>query len=141
MVGAWVHDLGKVHEMAGSVLCEYTTAGRLLGHLVLGIMAIGQAAARIPGFPPVLLLKVQHLVAAHHGELAHGSPVVPQTLEALLLHRIDDLDARAQAAADTVRELRQRGEEWSPRHRLLATSLFAGDDLGDGQKSAPVAER
>jgi 3'-5' exoribonuclease len=96
--GCLLHDFGKVRELA----CEgdgftYTDEGRLVGHIVLACQLIHERAARIAGFPRELEMHLVHLVAAHHGSLEHGSPKEPQTLEAVVVHALDELDSRIAA--------------------------------------------
>ena len=68
---------------------------------------------KIEGFPEQLRLELMHCILSHHGELQFGSPVLPKTLEAIVLHHIDNLDAQAAAFARIVRETRANNKEWS----------------------------
>ena len=104
--GVIIHDIGKLRELyiAPIGLAEdYTTEGRLLGHLVLGVRAVREAAAHcaISGEKSMLL---EHMVCAHHGFREFGSPVQPQTPEALALHLIDSLDAKMFQAAEALKD-------------------------------------
>ena len=93
--GSIFHDVGKVEELSwGSGGFAYTTKGRLQGHVVLGDRLVASYIDRIPGFPEELALQVSHVLLAHQGEQDYGSPEQPKTLEALLVHLIDNLDAR-----------------------------------------------
>jgi 3'-5' exoribonuclease len=94
LAGALLHDLGKLDELTYDVAVEYSVAGNLVGHVVLGAMMVRDAAGELPGFPPDLSLELQHLVLSHHGEKELGSPVVPATVEAFILAAADDFDAR-----------------------------------------------
>lgn len=123
--GALLHDIGKLQELAwdgGST--RYTDEGRLVGHLVLTAQAIREKAARIPGFPPLLEAHVTHLVLAHHGHLEYGSPKVPMTLEAYVVHAIDSLDSRIDSWLDLM--ARDPGETWTEQTKLYERHLWKG---------------
>jgi len=123
--GALLHDIGKLQELAwdgGNT--RYTDEGRLVGHLVLTAQAIREKAARIPGFPPLLEAHVTHLVLAHHGHLEYGSPKVPMTLEAYVVHAIDSLDSRIDSWLDLM--ARDPGETWTEQTKLYERHLWKG---------------
>lgn len=93
--GIILHDIGKTIELSGPISTEYTLKGKLMGHIVIMDEMIDRACQEIgidPEIEPILLLK--HIVLAHHGKLEFGSPVMPQLLEAELIHYIDDMDAK-----------------------------------------------
>jgi 3'-5' exoribonuclease len=122
LFGAIFHDVGKVRELswdAGGF--AYTTEGRLLGHVVLGERLVSQYVAMLPGFPEELALRLSHLLVAHQGETEYGSPERPKTLEALLVHLTDNLDARAEMYLESTKNVSPGG--WShhenPLHRAL----------------------
>ena len=99
LTGVILHDLGKIDELTFFPTIEYTDSGRLLGHIILGYERVNQAiqALRERGvaFPENLRLALLHMILAHHGEKAWGSPVEPHTYEAQVLHFLDNLDAKA----------------------------------------------
>ena len=94
VAGALLHDLGKLEELTYDVAVDYSLAGNLIGHIVLGAGMVRDAVRDIPGFPEELALEIQHLVLSHHGAKELGSPVVPVTIEALILAAADDFDAK-----------------------------------------------
>jgi 3'-5' exoribonuclease len=100
--GVLLHDFGKTKEYAFNDEFGFTDDGRLVGHIVRAIVAIEMAAAKI-AFPQEELQQLTHLIASHHGTLEWGSPVVPKTVEAVLLHQLDLLDSRMQGFYDHVR--------------------------------------
>lgn len=123
--GALLHDIGKVQELAwdgGNT--RYTDEGRLVGHLVLTAQAIHEKAARIPGFPPLLEAHITHGVLAHHGHLEYGSPKVPMTLEAYVVHAVDSLDSRIDSWLDLM--ARDPGETWTEQTKLYDRHLWKG---------------
>jgi 3'-5' exoribonuclease len=100
MAATILHDIGKLRELEyHPVEAKYTTEGRLIGHILIGRDMVRDAARRIEGFPEDILLRLEHVILAHHGRREFGAPVLPQTLEALLVSFIDDLDAKMNIAA------------------------------------------
>ncbi len=98
VAGAILHDLGKIEEYELAAVPEYTTSGRLVGHIVLGHEMIDKAIRdiRVQGndFPNYLEMMLKHMILSHHGNLEYGSPVKPLFPEAFLLHMADNLDAK-----------------------------------------------
>lgn len=142
VAGAFLHDLGKTREFDLEGGIDYSTEGRLVGHLIFTSQWIHQKASRIEGFPRELEMHLVHLVAAHHGELEKGSPKVPQTLEAMIVHALDELDSRVQAW--TMIMDRDRNEEWTDFQRLYDRFLLKGPGWGrerHGYGPAPQSER
>lgn len=94
VAGAFLHDLGKLDELTYDVATDYSLVGNLLGHIAIGAGMVRDATREIPGFPEELALELQHLVLSHHGARELGSPVLPSTVEALILAAADDFDAK-----------------------------------------------
>jgi 3'-5' exoribonuclease len=91
--GAILHDIGKVQELASGTRLEYTDKGKLIGHITLGDRIVADIIATIPDFPEKLENKLRHMIVSHHGERQYGSPVVPMTREAYVLHFVDKIDS------------------------------------------------
>ena len=91
--GCLLHDVGKVIELSGIIGTKYTIEGNLLGHLTIGMAIIRETANKL-GIKSEIPLLLEHMVLSHHGKLEYGSPVLPQTKEALILSIVDDLDAK-----------------------------------------------
>ncbi|MBN2308408.1 MAG: HD domain-containing protein [Candidatus Hydrogenedentes bacterium] len=119
-----LHDIGKLDELTRGLFVEYTTAGRLLGHLTMGAEIVDKAIAAIDGFPDALRLQLLHCILAHHGSQENGSPVVPKTLEALVLFHIDNLGAQVNAFARLVDETREKGRAWSDYIQLIDRQVW-----------------
>ena len=100
--GVLLHDFGKTKEYAFNDEFGFTEDGRMVGHIVRAIVTVELAAAQMD-FPEDDLRQLIHLIASHHGTLEWGSPVVPKTIEAVLLHQIDLLDSRMQGFYDHLR--------------------------------------
>ncbi|MGE3818594.1 MAG: 3'-5' exoribonuclease YhaM family protein [Isosphaeraceae bacterium] len=95
-----LHDIGKLRELEyHPVEARYTKEGCLIGHVLMGRDLVRETALRIEGFPRETLLLLEHAILSHHGRRDYGAPVVPQTVEALLVSFIDDLDAKMNIAA------------------------------------------
>jgi 3'-5' exoribonuclease len=122
--GVLLHDVGKVDELSYARSFDYTDRGRLMGHIVLELEMVSGAINSLSGFPEEKAILLKHLMVAHHGKEEFGSPVKPMTLEALILHMLDDLDAKAQ----TFRALMSgsQDERWSAYHPLLGHYVFKG---------------
>jgi 3'-5' exoribonuclease len=97
LTGAFLHDIGKIHELTYNRSFSYTTKGQLLGHMIIELEMLQSKLAHLPGFPDELKILVEHLIISHHGEYEFGSPKLPMFPEALLLHYLDDLDSKMEA--------------------------------------------
>lgn len=130
MTCAFLHDLGKIHEMQADLNIDYTTIGRLVGHIVLGTQMALDRIREIPDFPAALRLRIQHLILSHQGELAYASPVTPKSLDAMLLHKLDDLNAQINGMRKVIQQARESGQEWSDWVRPLDRQLWTGEPTG-----------
>lgn len=92
--GIIIHDLGKIEELSGVVATEYTTKGKLLGHISILSATISRIANEVNELDSEQVMILQHLVLSHHGKMEYGSPVLPMTMEAEILTFIDNIDAR-----------------------------------------------
>ncbi|HSG15077.1 MAG TPA: HD domain-containing protein [Anaerolineae bacterium] len=103
VAGALLHDLGKALEYETTASFEFTDDGRLVGHIVRATIIIELTADKLANVSEEERRQLVHLVASHHGSLEWGAPVVPKTLEAILLHQVDLLDSRVQGFFDHLR--------------------------------------
>jgi 3'-5' exoribonuclease len=99
IAGALLHDIGKVREIGAKAGFPYTDEGKLLGHILLGLRMVQDAALAVPDLSRSRLMLLEHLIASHQGRYEWQSPREPSTLEALLLHYADDMDAKMNQAA------------------------------------------
>jgi 3'-5' exoribonuclease len=129
LAGALLHDIGKLQELDYDLATSYSREGRLLGHITLGSAIVGQAAAAIENFPPLLLTEIQHLILSHHGRLEFGSPVTPMTVEAFILSFVDDLDAKINMVRQAIRDDTGDGE-FTAYHSKLERVLWKGPGRG-----------
>jgi 3'-5' exoribonuclease len=124
VTGALLHDIGKIEaygEQNGSI--ELTDAGRLQGEIPLGYYIVRREIERIEGFPDRCAEAVLHIVLSHHGKLEHGSPVVPCTREATLVHMIDNLGGTL-GSFDRIEKSLADGERWSQFDRGISSSAY-----------------
>jgi 3'-5' exoribonuclease len=150
VTGALLHDIGKLEAYAeeggrNQSVIDLTDAGRLQGEIALGYYRVRRTIDEIEGFPAELAQAVAHIILSHHGSLEHGSPVVPCTREATLVHMIDNLGGRLGSFDRLEKELAP-GRRWSAYDRALeGSAFFAGspaDELGetDAPESLPTGQ-
>lgn len=125
LTGALLHDVGKIREYTYDRLIDYSDAGRLLGHIVIGIETVNREIQSLPDFPPVLKLKLLHMLASHHGHYEWQSPKRPKFLEAAILHHLDLLDAEIDKFRRAAAQVPEDGE-WSPWIQELGRPVFTG---------------
>lgn len=130
LMGVFLHDIGKLRELSYDRAFGYTDEGQLVGHLVIGVEMLNEMAARaavLSGepFPSELLLRLKHLIVSHHGSLEFGSPRVPMTPEAIILHHIDNMDAKAHTFVRDIKEDAGPGP-WTTYSTSLERRLFKG---------------
>jgi 3'-5' exoribonuclease len=139
LTGVVLHDIGKIDELRYTRGIEYTTEGRLLGHIMIGAGMVQERIKAIPGFPAPLAVLVEHMILSHHGTHEFGSPSLPQVREAVALNFIDDLDSKMAAMGATIDSLTGDGE-WTGRNPSLRRSLLdAGKYLGHNIGKSAVA--
>lgn len=126
VTGALLHDLGKIeaYEQAGASI-EMSDAGKLQGEIPLGYYMIRRRIEDLPGFPPDVAQAVLHIILSHHGKLEHGSPVMPCTREATLVHMIDNLGGTL-GSFDRIEKSLASGECWSRFDRGISSSAYFG---------------
>ena len=120
---AILHDIGKIDELNFELNIDYSNQGRLLGHIVLGVLMVEEKIKTIKDFPDELSLRLKHLILSHHGEFEFGSPKRPKFLEAFALHLIDDLDAKIAGLGKLIKEDRQEGQ-WTAFNALFQRYFY-----------------
>jgi len=123
--GAILHDIGKIDELTFELNIEYSDRGRLLGHIVLGVLMLEERVKTIKDFPSELALRLRHLILSHHGEFDFGSPKRPKFLEAFALHLIDDIDAKMNGLGRLLKDDKQEGS-WTAFNNLFQRYLYKG---------------
>jgi 3'-5' exoribonuclease len=137
VTGALLHDIGKIdaYETSGGAI-DLSDAGRLQGEIPLGYYRVRRSIEEIPGFPPDQAEALLHIILSHHGQLEHGSPVVPCTREATLVHMIDNLGGKL-GSFDRIEKALSGGERWSGYDRALSGSAYFG---ARAEATAPPAQ-
>lgn len=118
ITGALLHDIGKVWEYEVQTAIEFSTYGRLVGHIPIADEYICEKAKQINNFPKEMLMKLRHLILSHHGEFEKGAARLPQTLEAIVLHHADNLDAQTVGVKQLMNTVKSDEAEWSEYDRL-----------------------
>ncbi len=124
ITGGILHDIGKIYEFSYNSLIDYSDEGRLIGHIVMGVEMINKKIAGINNFPQQLALELRHIILSHHGEFEFGSPKRPKTLEALVVHYIDDLDAKFNAFQTFMNNASDNDSGWTVYNRFLERFLY-----------------
>ncbi len=122
IASALLHDIGKIKELSDFPNIDYTDDGELLGHIVMGSEFIGTEADKIDGFPHQLRSLIQHNILAHHGEYEYGSPKLPRTIEAFILHCADDTDAKVKMFETAIADS-PSNSVWAGYNRILARNI------------------
>jgi len=139
LTGAILHDIGKIYELSYERGFGYTTEGQLLGHMVLELEMINRIIALHPDFPPELKTMISHLIISHHGEYEFGSPKLPMTVEAMILHKLDDLDSKIQAMQWIKERDGTLDGEWTSYSQMLQRPIYRGAK-NMGETSGPPHE-
>ncbi len=140
LTGAFLHDIGKIHELTYNRSFSYTTKGQLLGHMIIELEMLQTKLAQVPGFPEELKTMVEHLIISHHGQYDFGSPKLPMFPEALMLHYLDDLDSKMEAMrAHFERESNLDGP-WTSYNPSLGRPLLNTEKFLAPKKPTPTEE-
>lgn len=124
ITGGILHDIGKIYEFSYNNIIDYSDEGRLVGHIVMGVEMINKKIAGMPDFPQQSALELRHIILSHHGEFEYGSPKRPKTLEALIVHYIDDLDAKFNAFKTFIADSTNPDSDWTTYNRFLERFLY-----------------
>lgn len=142
LTGAFLHDIGKIHELAYNRSFSYTTRGQLLGHMVIELEMLQAKLALAPDFPPELKTLIEHLIISHHGEYEFGSPKLPMFPEALLLHYMDDLDSKMEAMRAHFEREADLESPWTSYNASLGRPLLnSAKFLSPRSTPAPVPDQ
>jgi 3'-5' exoribonuclease len=118
------HDIGKVYELSDFPMNDYTDAGQLLGHIVMGSEMVSDVIKTIPNFPRKMANELKHCILAHHGELEYGSPKKPALIEALALNFADNTDAKLETMTEIFNSnITATDEQWLGYNRLLESNV------------------
>jgi 3'-5' exoribonuclease len=128
LTGAMLHDIGKIYEFEYTTMIDYSTEGRLLNHIIIGIRMLDEKIASVPNFPENTAQLLRHLLISHHGIRDYGSPEPPKTLEAVILHYLDDLDSKIMGIRDYL-EKSDDTTMWTPYFYPMERHFFKGNTI------------
>lgn len=140
LLGVVLHDLGKVRELSWDPALAYTDEGQLLGHMNIAVEILNEklleargqlGGAEVDGED---VLRLKHMILSHHGSLEHGSPRVPMTPEAIVLHHIDNLDAKLHEFTRSIEDDVNKQSSWTPYSPRMERKLFKGRSMKDSDK-------
>lgn len=143
LAGALFHDIGKIREFSGGVSIDYTDDGRLLGHIVLGVLMLEPFLAG-SNLSEGLQQHLKHLILSHHGELQYGAARLPQTAEAIVLHYADNLDAKLAQCRGLFAQQASDGLVWTPWQKSLERQLYRAERTPErilSEKSKKVVQK
>lgn len=139
VVGALLHDVGKVREMAYSRAFDYTDEGKLLGHITIGVEMIHEKIMAFDDFPPDMAMLLKHMILSHHGQYEYGSPKRPKTIEATVLNYLDDMDSKINGIQTHMNKELDNGARWTAYHRLYDRYYFRDNGRVTEDTSVSVA--
>jgi len=134
VVGALLHDVGKIHEMSFDRAIDYTDAGKLLGHITIGVELVEEKIRQVEGFPRELSLLLKHMLLSHHGLYEYGSPKRPKTVEATILNYLDDMDSKINGIRAHIAKESASTSRWTAHHRLYDRYFFKGNGMEEEQE-------
>src|SRR6202047_2553133 len=139
LTGVFLHDIGKIHELAYNRSFSYTTRGQLLGHMIIELEMLQAKLTGFPDFPQELKILIEHLIISHHGEYEFGSPKLPMFPEALMLHYLDNLDSKMESMrAHFEREAASEGP-WTGYNSSLSRPLLNSAKFLEKKQPSPAA--
>jgi 3'-5' exoribonuclease len=140
VTGALLHDIGKLEAYTADPPIDLTDDGRLQGEIPLGYYRVRRAIEELDGFPTETARAVLHIILSHHGSLEHGSPVVPCTREATLVHMMDNLGGRL-GSFDRLEKQLSPGAAWSTYDRALGTGAYFGSATSAASATITASDR
>ena len=123
LTGGIFHDIGKVYEFSYETHIDYSDAGRLLNHIVIGVQMLEAKIATINDFPEDLALVLKHMIVSHHGTRDFGSPEPPKTLEAIILYYVDELDAKVTGIRSFM-DTEDPEAKWTSYHKVFERFFY-----------------
>jgi len=135
ITSALLHDIGKVAELRYARSFDYTDAGKLIGHIIMGVEMLDEKIRSCPDFPAQKAMLLKHMLLSHHGQYEYGSPKRPKTLEAVVLNFVDDMDAKINGIALHIDREQHNPSDWTSYHRLFDRYFYApGDEVKEQQQ-------
>lgn len=134
LVGAFLHDIGKIDELIYERELAYSDEGQLIGHIVMAVSMLEdkvRETEKLAGepFPTELALRIKHMIVSHHGEYEYGSPKLPMTLEAIALHFLDNLDSKIYTVKQLIADDANTSSTWTPYQPNMGRKFYKGEEL------------
>ncbi|MBP85240.1 MAG: CMP-binding protein [Planctomycetaceae bacterium] len=131
LLGAFLHDIGKIKELKYERDLSYSDEGQLIGHIVMAVSMVEEKireAEKLSGeaFPSEMALRLKHMIVSHHGQYDFGSPKLPMTLEAIALHFLDNLDSKMHTVKQLISEDAKTGSNWTLYQASMGRKFFKG---------------
>lgn len=123
IMGAILHDIGKIHEFTYDSRIDYSDEGRLVNHIVIGIRMIEEKMGGTTSISESRALLLKHLVLSHHGSREFGSPEPPKTLEAVLLNYLDEIDSKITGIREFM-DSQDPDADWTAYHKPMERFFF-----------------
>lgn len=143
-VGAFIHDIGKVKELSVRKTIEYSTEGRLIGHISLGCEMLAEKITKLPHFPEETAMLLKHIILSHHGEYEFGSPKRPKIQEAIIIHYLDDLTAKLNNFQATIKKENVAEGGWTAYNKMhdryLYRQIASVNDDADNERAGRQGE-
>ncbi len=131
LTAALLHDIGKLDELTYDKKIDYSEEGKFLGHLLIGDRMLDEKIKKIKDFPEEYALKLRHCLLSHHGELEWGSPKKPSILEALIIHHVDNLDAKVTGFKEIISKYKGTEHRWTDLRNLFRRPLYIPKALAE----------
>ncbi|MCA9121322.1 MAG: HD domain-containing protein [Planctomycetaceae bacterium] len=134
LMGAFLHDIGKIDELTYERDLSYSDEGQLIGHIVMAVSMLEDKirdAEKRSGetFPSELALRLKHMIVSHHGQYEFGSPKLPMTLEAIALHFLDNLDSKIYTVKQLIADDANTASTWTPYQPALGRKFYKGEEV------------
>ncbi len=145
LMGAFLHDMGKINELNYDRGFSYSDEGQLIGHVVMAVSMLEAKVAeaeRLSGesLCQETVLRLKHIIVTHHGQYEYGSPKLPMTLEAVALHHLDNLDAKMHSFHQLMRDDPNVESSWTSYNQGLGRKLFKGQNFTSNSRPLANAE-
>lgn len=140
ITGALLHDVGKIYEMSFGRAFDYTDAGKLLGHITIGVELVDEKIRLVGGFPRELAMLLKHMLLSHHGQYEFGSPKRPKTIEATILNYLDDLDSKINGIRAHIAKESASTSRWTAHHRLYDRYFFKNNGMNEEMEVESVLD-
>jgi 3'-5' exoribonuclease len=124
LTGSILHDMGKIDELSYNWSFDYSDEGKLLGHIILGLEGLEEKIRQLNTFPKDLATLLKHLLLSHHGQYIWGSPKRPMILEAVMLHYLDDMDAKMNGILQFLKTQVSEKARWTGYHRVFEQVFY-----------------